>query len=161
MQIKQMQSSFPAEAPDIQKSGSSNLWVPFPTQPSTLTFSLSSHNVKNARFESPEKGEKPPPHLLWIPTPQQNRTEGKTISFLKLPRVITLGRNYISVLSKYRGTPLTQRQLYHAVWFNINLPLGPQLKATAGKQNKIQQMSYLLSKCIWHYTVKAAKMKWL
>lgn len=60
MQIKQTQSSFPAEAPDTQKSGSSN----FPAQPSTLTFSLSSHNVKNAWFKSPEKGKKPPPHLL-------------------------------------------------------------------------------------------------
>lgn len=64
MQIKQTQSSFPAEAPDAQKSGSSNFWVLFPAQPSTLAFSLSSRDVKNAWFKSPEKGEKPPPHLL-------------------------------------------------------------------------------------------------
>lgn len=48
MQIKQTQSSFPAEAPDTQKLGSSSFWVPFPAQALMLTFSLASHDVKNA-----------------------------------------------------------------------------------------------------------------
>lgn len=161
MQIKQTQSSFPAEAPDTQKLGSSNFWVPFPAQPSTLTFSLSSHDVKNAWFKSPEKAEKPPPHLLWIPTPQQNWTQEKRISLQKPPWVIPSGRSYLSLLRENRGSPLPQWHLRHAVWFNINLLLGPQLKATAGKQNEIQQKPQLLGKGIWHNMEKAAKMKWL
>lgn len=74
MQIKQMQSSFPAETPDTVKAGSSNFGVLFPVQPSTLTFSLSSCDAKNVWFKSLVKVEKPPPHLSRIPTPQQNRT---------------------------------------------------------------------------------------
>lgn len=60
MQIKQTQSSFPAEPPDTLKSGSSNFRVLFPAQPSTLTFSLSSCDVKNVWFKSLVKVEKPP-----------------------------------------------------------------------------------------------------
>lgn len=139
MQIKQTQSSFPAEAPDTQKSGSSNFWVPFLAQPSMLTFSPSSHNVKNAWFKSPQKGEKPPPPLWWIPTPQQNWIQEKRISLKKPPGVITSGRSFLSLFSEYRDSPLPQQHLHHAVWFNINCPLGPQLKATAGKHDEIQQ----------------------
>lgn len=63
MQIKQMQSSFPAETPDTLKSGSSNCRVLFPAQSSTLTFSLSSCDVKNVWFKSLVKVEKPPQRL--------------------------------------------------------------------------------------------------
>lgn len=112
-------------------------------------------------FKSPEKGEKPPPHLLWIPAPQQNWAQEKMISLQKPPREITLGKSFLSVLSKHRGVLRPQWHLHHAAGFSINLPLGPQLKATAGKQNETQQKSQLLSKSIWHYMEKAAKMKWL
>lgn len=54
-----------------------------------------------------------------------------------------------------------QRHLYHTAWFNINLPIGPPLQATAGKQNEIQHKSQLQSKGVWHYMGKAAKVKWL
>lgn len=156
MQIKQTQSSFPAEAPDTQKLGSSNFWVPFPAQPLTLKFSLSSHNVKNA-LNHQRKGRNL--HHIYYEFQHHSKTEHREKK--KFPPEATQRKSFLSVLSKYRGVPLPQWHLHHAAGFNINLPLGPQLNATAGKQNKIQQKSLLLSKGIWHYVEKAAKMKWL
>lgn len=105
------------------------------SQLSTLTFSLSSCDVKNMWFKSLVKVEKPPRHLSQIPTQQQNRTQEKLISLQKPPRAITSGTSYLLVLSKYRGSPLPKQHLHRAAWFNINMPLDPQLKATAWRQN--------------------------
>lgn len=60
---------------------------------------------------------------------------GKIISLQKPPSVIPSGRSYLLVLSKCGGSPLPMQHLHNAAWFNINLPLDPQLKATAWKQN--------------------------
>lgn len=102
-------------------------------------------------------------HNIYYEFQHHSKTEHrkKRISLQKPPGVITSGKSYLSLLSEYRGAPLPPRHLYPTAWFNINLPLGPQLKATAGKQNEIQQKAQLLSEGIWHYMEKAAKMKWL
>lgn len=112
MQIKQTQTSFPAEAPDTQKLGSSNFWVPFPAQPLTLTFSLSSRNVKNA-LNHQRKGRNL--HHIYYEFQHHSKTEHreKNISLQKPPRERV----------SYRSLANTGVSLSHSDTFTMQLGL--------------------------------------